>query len=105
MIVKVKGNMKSSFINQEYNLKCINRKVEAIENIIVKAGKFSCYKVACEINLKNTSKISTIKSPKEIVIYKTYWYAKGIGIVKIEESNPDGKLLSYTELTEIKEQK
>lgn len=100
--MKVKGSIKTSFINQEYTLRTTNRLVEKEEDINVHAGDFHCYKITCEIHLANISKIKTAKGASEVTVYKTYWYAPGVGLVKMEETDENGKLVSRMELLETK---
>jgi hypothetical protein len=70
-----------------------NRKVEAVEDISVKAGTFKSYKFTGDVNATAMG----IKVQTNVI----EWYAKGVGIVKTE-TYEKGKLQSYTELIEIK---
>jgi hypothetical protein len=86
--------MKVGFINMKMSADVTNRKVEAIEDITVKAGTFKAYKLSCEVN----SSILGIKANSKGID----WYAKGVGIVKTESYDKNGKLQSHTELVELK---
>ena len=87
--------MKLGFINMKMSANVTNRKVEAIEDITVKAGTFKGYKFSSEVN----SVVMGIKVNSK----NTDWYAKGVGIIKTESYDKNGKLQSYTELMEFKE--
>jgi hypothetical protein len=71
-----------------------NRKVEAQEDISVKAGTFNCYKFSSTVN-GSAMGIKTKTSNID-------WYARGIGVVRTESYDKNGKLQSYTELVEVK---
>lgn len=86
--------MKLGFINMKMSANVTNRKVEAIEDITVKAGTFKGYKFSSEVN----SVVMGIKVNSK----NTDWYAKGVGIVKTESYDKNGKLQSYMELIELK---
>jgi hypothetical protein len=90
----VEMSMKMGFVNMKMSAQLTNRKVETIEEITVKAGIFKCYKFT---SLVNASAMG-IKSESNI----TEWYAKGVGIVRTENFDKNGKLQSYTELIELK---
>jgi len=85
--------MKLGFINMKMSAQVTNRKVEAIEDITVKAGTFKGYKFTSEVNA-NAMGMKTKSNNIE-------WYAKGIGLVKTESSDKNGKLQSHTELIEL----
>ena len=85
--------MKMGFINMKMSAQVTNRKVEAIEDITVKAGTFKGYKFTSEVNA-NAMGMKTKSNNIE-------WYAKGIGLVKTESSDKNGKLQSHTELIEL----
>jgi predicted small secreted protein len=85
--------MKVGFINMKMSAEVSNRKVEAIEDITVKAGTFKGYKFSSEVN----SSAMGMKIKSENID----WYAKGVGIVKTENYDKNGKLQSYMELIEI----
>jgi hypothetical protein len=86
--------LKMGFINLKMSALVTNRKVETIEDITVKAGTFKGYKFTSEVN----SSAMGIKVKSN----NTDWYAKGVGVVKSENYDKNGKLQSYTELIEFK---
>lgn len=86
--------MKMGFVNMKMSANVTNRKVEAIEDVTVAAGTFKGYKFSSEVN----SAVMGIKSNSK----NTDWYAKGVGIVKSESYDKNGKLQSRTELIELK---
>lgn len=86
--------MKVGFVNMKMSADVTNRKVEAIEDITVKAGSFKTYKFSSEVS----SSVMGIKVNTKGID----WYAKGVGIIKSESYDKNGKLLSRTELIELK---
>lgn len=86
--------MKLGFINMKMSANVTNRRVEAIEDITVKAGTFKGYKFSSEVN--------SVVMGMKINSKNTDWYAKGVGIVKTESYDKNGKLQSYMELIELK---
>ena len=86
--------MKLGFINMKMSANVTNRKVEAIEDITVKAGTFKGYKFSSEVN--------SVVMGMKVNSKNTDWYAKGVGIVKTESYDKNGKLQSYMELIELK---
>ena len=69
-----------------------NRKVNAKESITTPAGTFNCYALSSNSETKMGIKMSfEIKE----------WVAEGIGVIKSETYNKNGKLMGYTELTSI----
>lgn len=86
--------MKLGFINMKMSAQVTNRKVEAIEDITVKAGTFKGYKFSSEVN--------SVVMGMKVNSKNIDWYAKGVGILKTESYDKNGKLQSYTELQEIK---
>ena len=86
--------MKMGFINMKISAQVTNRKVEAIEDITVKAGTFKGYKFSSEV----TASAMGIKMKTN----NLDWYTKGVGIVKTESYDKNGKLHSHRELIELK---
>ena len=86
--------LKMGFVNMKMSANVTNRKVEAIEDITVAAGTFKGYKFSCEVN----SSVMGIKANSKGID----WYAKGVGILKSESYDKNGKLQSHTELIELK---
>jgi len=85
--------MKVGFMNMKMSALITNRKVEAIENITVKAGTFEAYKFTSDIN---TSAMGFKTSSGSIA-----WYAKGVGMVKTENYDKKGNKQSHMELVEL----
>jgi hypothetical protein len=87
--------LKLGFMNMKMSAQITNRKVEAIENVTVKAGTFEAYKFTSDIKSSamgfqtNSGSIS--------------WYVKGVGMVKSENYDKKGILQSHMELIELKE--
>jgi hypothetical protein len=68
--------------------------VLAKENVTTPAGTFDCYKIEGEVSTKammSTTKFKTVS-----------WIAAGVGTVKSETSDANGKLLSKQELVSLK---
>lgn len=87
-------SMKMGFINLKMAANVTNRKVEAKEDITVTAGTFKCCKFTSEV----AATVLGINTKSK----NTDWYAKGIGIVKTESYDKNGKLQSTFELVDIK---
>lgn len=89
----VEMSVKMGFINMKMSADVTNRKVEAIEDVTVKAGTFKGYKFSCEVN---SSAMGIKVKGKNID-----WYAKGIGTVKTVSYDKSGNMQSHTELVEL----
>ena len=92
------GDLKMSFSSggmtvMNITINISNRKVDAVENITTPAGTFECYKISCDVAMKMMVNVRT-KSVE--------WYARGVGMVKSETYNTDGKLLGSNVLTALK---
>lgn len=85
--------LKMGFVNMKMMADLTNRKVEAVEDVTVTAGTFNAYKFSCDVN----SSAMGIKSKTRNVD----WYAKGIGTIKTETFDKNGKLVSRTELIQV----
>ena len=85
--------MKIEFINMKMSAQITNRKVEAIEDVTVKAGTFKGYKFTSDVN----SSVMGLKTKSNSIA----WYAKGVGMVKTENYDKNGKLQSRMELVEL----
>lgn len=85
--------LKMGFVNMKTMAELTNRKVEAMEDVQVKAGTFSAYRLSCDVNASAMG----IKTKSKNVD----WYAKGIGTIKTETYDKNGNLQSHTELMEI----
>lgn len=86
--------LKMGFINLKVSADVTNRKVEAVEDVTVKAGTFKSYKFSSDVN----SSAMGIK----VKANNIDWYAKGVGTVKTETYDKNGNLQSHTELVELK---
>jgi len=86
--------LKMGFINMKISAQVTNRKFEAIEDITVKAGTFKGYKFSSDVSASAMG----IKMKSN----NLDWYAKGVGIVKTESYDKNGKLQSHRELIELK---
>ncbi len=85
--------MKMGFVNMKMVVDITNRKVESIEDLTVPAGTFKCYKF--------TENIQSVILGIKVQAKSTEWYAKGIGTIRTETYDKNGKLDSYTELVSI----
>ncbi len=86
--------MKAGFINIKMSANVTERKVEALEKIAVKGGKFEAYKITSMVS-SNAMGMKTNSPTAE-------WLVKGIGMVKSETYDKKGNITSYTELVSIK---
>lgn len=86
--------MKMGFINLKLSTNIINRRVEAIEDISVPAGSFKCFKFTGDV-------IASVMG-KKVNSSTAEWYARGVGVVKSETYDKNGKLDSYIQLEEFK---
>lgn len=86
--------LKMGFVNMKISADVTNRKVEAIEDVVVKGGSFKSYKFSSDIN--------SVAMGIKVRAKSVEWYAKGIGTVKSESYDKNGNLQSHTELIEIK---
>lgn len=84
--------MNMSGIKMNLSINMVNRKVEGEESVTTPAGTFDCYVITYDTEMKMGLK--RIGRNKE-------WIAKGVGLVKSENYNKKGKLISYSELTKI----
>lgn len=89
----VEMSLKMGFINMKMSAQVTNRKIEAIEEITVKAGTFKAYKLTSEVN-------ATAMGIK-VKTNSIEWYTKGVGVVKMENYDK-GQLQSNSELVEIR---
>lgn len=88
---KPKGDMPLPAMKME--VKITNRKVEAKETITTPAGSFECFKISEDAEFK------TLFSMKTRTIN---WFSLEAGNVRTESYKENGKLLSKSELTELK---
>lgn len=90
----VEMSLKMGFINMKSMAELTNRKVEAVEDVTVKAGTFNAYRLSSDVNASAMG----IKTKSKNVD----WYAKGIGTIKTESFDKNGKRQSYMELIEVR---
>jgi len=83
----------ASMTGVTFLIKTFDRKIEAIEEISVEAGTFNCYKISMSVEAPGIG----IKGKLQMY----YWYAAGIGFVKVE-SYENEKIYSRMELIEVK---
>lgn len=86
---------KMGFMTIKMGAQVTERIVESVENIKVKAGSFEAYKIKSKVS-SNAMGVNTSSISAE-------WLVKGIGMVRSEDYDINGKLSSYTELVSIKE--
>jgi hypothetical protein len=87
--------MKMGFVNLKMTVNLTNRKVEALEDIAVKAGNFNAFKLTGDVS----GTIIGIKVNTKSVD----WYAYGVGLVKSESYDKKGDLKTVMELVEFQE--
>ncbi|NJB72856.1 hypothetical protein GGR42_003354 [Saonia flava] len=80
-------------INMNMNIDTVNRKVEKKESVTTPAGTFDCYVIYSENKTKMTMMNKTF--PNRV------WLAEGVGMVKQESYNQNGKLMSSSVLTQF----
>lgn len=87
------GSLNISMPPLTMGVNIFNRKVVSIENVTTPAGSFECYKVSYDIETK---------IPFKMTNSAVQWYAKDAGAVRTETYNKKGKLIGYSELTELR---
>ncbi len=87
--------MKMGFVSLKMSVNVTNRKVEAIEEVTVKGGSFSAFKITGDVG-------GTILGIK-INTKGVDWYAHGVGLVKTETYDKKGNLESVLQLVEIQQ--
>lgn len=88
--VNVKMKM-SGVMNMNMDVETINRKVEKQESVTTPAGTFDCYVIYSETRTKMMMSNQTMPS--------RVWLAEGVGMVKQESYNKNGKLVASSVLT------
>ena len=81
-----------SGINMNITMDIVNRRIDSKASITTPAGTFDCFAINYDTQVKMG--IKTSFSVKE-------WIAEGVGVVKTETYNKKGKLMGYSELTNI----
>lgn len=90
----VEMSLKMGIINMKTAAELTNRKVEAVEDVTVKAGTFKAYRLSSDVNASAMGIKTKAKSVD--------WYAKGIGTIKTESFDKNGQRQSYMELIEVR---
>ncbi len=84
--------IKMGLTNMNMVLNMLNRTVEREESVTTPAGTFKCFLISYDsevnVGVKQSFKI------KE-------WLAEGVGVVRTETYTKNGKLVSYSELTQL----
>jgi hypothetical protein len=91
--VKMTGSSEGSPIKFNLTMNVSNRKVAAIEDVIVPAGTYKCVKITYDVESKM---IFTVRSKG------ADWYSKDIGLVRSETYSTKDKLMGYTVLNSAK---
>ena len=84
--------IKMGGINMNMTMQLTDRKVDAMESVTTSAGTFDCYVISYTTEVKMGLKQTNMAKD---------WIAEGVGMVKSEAHNKNGKLLGYSELTQI----
>ena len=85
--------VEAGIIKMRTDIKMTDGKCEAIEDITVAAGTFTCHKI--------TQTITTTVMRKEVVAKSVAWYAPNIGTVKTESYDSKNKLTGIMELMSV----
>ncbi len=80
-----------SGINMNTIIDLVNRKVEKKESVTTAAGTFDCYVIYTNNNIKSMM-------VKQAFLSRV-WFAEGVGMIKQESYNKNGKLMVSTVLT------
>ncbi|WP_350293809.1 hypothetical protein [uncultured Croceitalea sp.] len=80
-----------SGMNMNTTVDLINRKVEKQENVTTSAGTFDCFVIYADNKIKAMMVKQTFPS--------RVWFAEGVGMIKQESYNKNGKLIGSTKLT------
>jgi len=78
-------------MNMNTTVDLINRKVEKQESVTTSAGTFDCYVIYTDNKIKAMMVKQTFPS--------RVWFAEGVGMIKQESYNKNGKLIGSTQLT------
>lgn len=87
----IEMKMKMGGMNMNMNVETVNRKVEAKETVSTPAGKYECFVIYSETKSKMMMAKQTYPS--------RVWLAEGVGMVKQETFNKNGKLMGSMILT------
>ncbi len=69
-----------------------DREIESLEEVTTEAGTFECLKMTQTVNTRMIMKIESSSIE---------WYSEGIGMVRSESYNKNGKLTGYSVLTKL----
>lgn len=75
------------------NVNITDRNIEAEEEVTTPAGTFDCYKITYKVETKVMVRTES---------YGADWIAPGVGVVRSETYNKNGKLTDYSLLTDYK---
>ncbi len=89
--IHMKVNMGA--MNMEMNVETLNRKVEKKESVTTPAGTFDCFVISSDTRTKMMMGGGTFPS--------RIWLSEGVGMVKQETYNKNGKLNGYSVLTAL----
>jgi hypothetical protein len=78
-------------INMNTTVDLINRKVEKQESVTTSAGTFECFVIYTDNKIK--AMVAKQNFPSRI------WFSEGVGMIKQESYNKNGKLIGSTQLT------
>jgi hypothetical protein len=78
-------------MNMNTTVDLINRKVEKQESVTTSAGTFDCYVIYTDNKIKAMMVKQTFPS--------RVWFSEGVGMIKQESYNKNGKLIGSTQLT------
>lgn len=90
------GNSEMHLTSTDFLLK--NRKVEKKEDITTPAGTFSCYKITYDMDMN----MKVMGISRKMNSSGAEWITEGIGVIKTASYDKNGKLESYTLLTNYK---
>lgn len=93
--VKVEAKGDNSLTNTSMEMKFINRKVEAKEQLTTPAGTFDCLKI--RYDMEGKTKMMGMGVPMNFSAVE--WISEDVGVVKSESYNKNGKLIGYSLLT------
>jgi len=82
-------------INMNTTVDQINRKVEKKESVTTPAGTYECYVIYSDMKMKAMMVKQSIPS--------RMWFAEGVGMIKQENYNKNGKLTGSTVLTKFED--
>ena len=83
----------AGILKMRTDMKMTDGRCEAIENVTVRAGTFTCHKIT------QTETVTVMR--KEVVAITTTWYAPGIGTVKTETRNNKNAITRSSELISL----